>query len=129
MNRYYLLVLLLLFPQCGKKRRNFFTYNQTSRSSKINKLNFPTVKGVWIEKFQNKNRITWFSIKHENLIGYNVYHFSKNKFIRKQPVNKHIITKTIFVDKSKHTACYVIRGIFKINNILIEGPASQIVEK
>ena len=60
MNKYYFLVLLLLFPQCGKKRRNFFTYNQSSKTSKIHKLDLPVVKGIWVEKFQNKNRITHY---------------------------------------------------------------------
>ena len=120
----------LLLSSCGKKRRNFFSYTETENQNKFNKLTLPVVKGVYLDA----NKISWLPITASNkvkLLGYSIYRFMPGKFIAKNPLNKKPLKQTYFTDYSsnKKEVCYIIRGIFEVNGIILEGPSSKIIYK
>lgn len=122
--------LVILLPQCGKKRRNFYVYEQEDSSLKINKLSLPAIKEIKLNKTAEGNHISWTSPKQKHkLLGYNIYRFRKGKFIRKKPFLKTSIKKTAFIDKVKSNTrwCYLVRGIFEVQKQVVEGPTSKIV--
>ena len=127
MRKTLLVLLILLLPSCGKKRRNFFTYQEKNVNDKFNRLTLPSIKGLHLDN----DTIRWVPIKHGKFIGYNVYKFPPGKFIPKNPVNVEPLKSTNFVTKSKtkRSYCYVIRGVFSVENKLTEGPTSKIIHK
>lgn len=128
MNKSKLIFLIIfLLPQCGKKRRNFFEYKKPNKQGKINHLAFPAVKGAVIHTINGYSQVKWTPIK--NAKGYFIYKFQKGKFIRKKPINKKLLKQAFFIDKKhhKHDMCYIIRGVFQVQNQLIEGPSSKIL--
>ncbi|MCK4265386.1 hypothetical protein KAW80_03440 [Candidatus Babeliales bacterium] len=127
-----LLVLILaglLLPQCGKKKKHFFHYEQVNLPAKVNRLTLPSIKGFSIKKENGINILKWYPIEEDRLIGYFVYRFIQGKFIRKNPINKNLIIKTIFYDKpkSKYQWCYIIRAVFQVEGQVTEGPSSRII--
>ncbi len=122
--------LILLAGGCGKKK-NVFAFQSSNNTPPQNPLTLSTVKKLELTKLPIGNHLSWSSIQHKNVIGYNIYKFSKNAFIPKHPINRSPINNPSFLDKDKKTIytkiCYLVKGIFSINNKTIEGPASKII--
>ena len=122
---------------CGRKNNNFLVFDKEKVLTKINKLTLPSVRNLKIHNktLLTKTLLTWKPIKNDikktELLGYNVYKFSRTAFVPKKPINKKIIKKPEFLDmykqKKQTEVCYIVRAVFKIDNRIIEGPASKIV--
>lgn len=128
----YFSVFLLLLSSCGRKNNNFFVFTKKEKPQKINRLTLPVVKGLKITHHENHTvTLAWYTVKHENVIGYNLYRFVRTAFIPRKPLNKKPITQETFTEtipKSirDHKICYVIRAVFLIQNKIIEGPTSKV---
>ncbi len=147
-----IIILTSLFFHCGRKPRNIFSFDSEKSTPSINPLSLPTIKEIKLTRDNNKNIISWQKLttpvsvlsKPNNnnkqntdddilkfeLIGYNIYKFASHAFIPQEPLNPTLTTTTQFEDSSassKYKWCYVVRGVFKVKENIIEGPASQIV--
>lgn len=130
---------LLLFSGCGRKQRNIFHFPE-NEPIVFNKLDFPVVKQVKVTQTTQGNKISWQAIKPQqfkvkecpcSVQGYNVYRLVRTSIIPKQPLNKKIIEKTMWLDttmpKNTKQAFYLVRALFMVNDRIIEGPISLIV--
>ena len=129
-----------MFSNCGRKRRNIFSFHETKKTVSVNRLSLPAVRGVRVVSFAHGNKITWHALtthdittKNTKLIGYNIYRLTKAGFVLKHALNKEPITKNEFLNRiSKNSSlnrAYLIRAIFKIQDETILGPASKIVRQ
>lgn len=121
--------VILLFSSCGRKNAHFFVFEKAKKTEKINKLSLPMPRNFKAVFKKNRTELTWTKPQENNLIGYNIYRFIETGFIRRKPINKKPITKESYIDLAPpHPACYLVRGIFHINNQSIEGPSSIIAK-
>lgn len=122
-----IVVTALTLSNCGRKNNNFFCFDPKNKEVKINRLTFSSVRGLSLTKKNNFVSITWDPIiGAKNLIGYNVYLFSKTSFIPKKPINNQLIKKTSFVFYTiQKEECFVVRAVFKVEKNIIEGPTSK----
>jgi len=75
---------------------------------------------------EEKIKISWKEISHKDLIGYNIYQFSKSGFVPKLPLNKNPIQNNYYISEKKNS-CFLVRGVFKIDEQISEGPSSNIL--
>jgi hypothetical protein len=132
----FLIILLCFQVGCGRKQKNIFVFNEKKPSHKISKLELPSVHGLRITKIKNQSKLLWQSINLTNkfyqLCGYNIYRFTTQSFIPRKPLNKKPVKQTYFIDASTNNSLpyyYFVRGLFKINENLLEGPSSIIVSQ
>jgi hypothetical protein len=136
-----LLLIVIFFAHCGRKQRNVFNF-PVKETAKINRLSLPAIRGLKVFKDKGGNtQLTWLAIndadllltngKKPRLVGYHVYRLVKGHFVPKQPITPQPLEKPEYIDpltrKNKKHRCYMIRGIFKIEGQIIQGPASQVV--
>jgi|GEM_PF-1459816 hypothetical protein len=134
--------MIIVTPQCGKKKKNIFSFNEHQKKEKINRLSLPSPQNIKYEENENGIFITWKKINKENIptfqnentpkiLGYNVYKFLKTRFIPKHPINKKPIPNNSFLDttseSTKNHFCYAVRAVFLIDNKELEGPLSQVI--
>lgn len=145
---FYLICLLILFSNCGRKPRNIFLFDEQKYTFRINRLSFPAVKNLRLDT--TKNRLCWDAITQTKIeltpqttkkcqdkgnkprskfIGYNVYRFAHIAFIPNDPRNLKPIKKTHYKVKpsKKYRWCYVVMGVFECQGRRFEGPTSQII--
>ncbi|MCK4650800.1 hypothetical protein KAT08_01365 [Candidatus Babeliales bacterium] len=140
----FILFFLFLQVGCGRKQKNIFYFPKKEYVLKINRLFFPSVKGVKVEKIDGGNNIYWRSIQDDDLeikndvkfLGYNVYRLVRCYFVPKKPLNKKPIENTNFLDnqilkdeylKKQEQHCYLVQAVFKIHDRIYQGPSSQII--
>lgn len=169
-NKNILIFIIVIFLSgCGKKNKNFLVFDNEKKPEKINKLTLPTIRGLTIKTISvgqksdpNRKKILLEWQKPELtgalppmvvFVGYNIYKFSQEAFIPKNPINKEIIKTEYFelakvspstYKHNKQKSCYVVRPVFKNillkksnikkslppknrKNFLIEGPTSKVV--
>jgi len=145
--RIYVLLIIFLVIQagCGRKQKDIFYFSKEEALPRINRLSLPCIKQITCKKDGCTNKISWKLLPLINsydkgealLLGYNVYRLVSAYFVPKKPLNKkQIITDNFYLDeqvaidpvlKKEQKHCYVVRGVFKINNRKIIGPSSRIV--
>ncbi len=143
-NNIIFLVVFLFFltnflTNCGRKNRAFFDFSAKQPDTKINRLTLPMVRGIKVNIKDKNIFIQWKEAKCEEagykLLGYNIYKFSKDSFIPKEPLNKKVITNTKYIDKNSNqkiatryiVTCYAVRAVIKIDKRIFQGPTSKIV--
>lgn len=133
------LFFITFFVSCGRKQKNIFYFPENKYLEKINKLDLPATKILSVENFGNYNKITWQKVnlnsnflKEKNIkfLGYNIYKLVNSSIVPKNCLNKEIINQDFFYDKKINKILaedsYIIRTIFKKNNNILNGPASQV---
>lgn len=126
-------LLISSFFHCGRKPRNIFSFDPEKNSHFINPLSLSPIKEIKLTKIKNKNIISWQKITiatpKTELCGYNIYRFASHAFVPQNPLNSTPLTTTQYEDSPslKYRWCYIVRGVFKTEENIIEGPASQIV--
>ena len=134
-----LLALLLVCVSCGRKQRTIFHFAVTP-PVKINKLELPIARGLQAVHHNHAIKLTWHPITLDQfpqtspglkLIGYNIYRLTQRHLVPKKAINKFPITTNSYIDTKKknrnRSYCYLVRGIFKINEHQILGPVSHII--
>ncbi len=140
-----ILFFLLIFSNCGRKQKNIFDFPDPDEKPefKVNKLSLPAVKGVKVERAELWNKISWQKVSilevtldkkiKKEFIGYNVYRLVNSLFVPKKTVNKFWIrgkefldTQALEQDLADQSHSYLVRAVFKINDKIFEGPASQV---
>ena len=147
-NGLFILISLFLFffVGCGRKQKNIFYFPEKKEEFRVNKLALETVKGVKAVSSADGNKITWQPVVLEEklyqkkypkeLLGYNVYRLVDSSFVPKKSINTEPSIETKFVDKdifnqtnlkTKDYSCYLVRAVFKINDLIVQGPSSRVV--
>lgn len=142
-NILFLYLLILILTSCAQKPRSIIPSEKKSFNiitPKIRRLELPSPSGFKIIK-ENKNVILrWKALDESkikkdlnaNFIGYNVYRFRSEGFLKNIPLNKQILSATEFIDMDVREDLnyqYAIRCVFRNSNKIIEGPFSQILSK
>ena len=125
---YIIFILLISFflNGCGRKQHNFLNFEKKKSTLKINRIILPTTKITSIECEKEEIKVFWKDINHEDLIGYNIYKFTKENFIPKKPLNREPLKNNFFISEESDS-CFLVRGVFKIQNQISEGPSSNIL--
>ena len=137
----FIAIAIILLPQCGRKKKDIFSFPAYTKNIKVNKLELPAPQEISIVKTNNANVISWSKIDNQKgmflqknhsikILGYNVYRFLKNRFIPRNPINKKPVAEnslTDFYANKKHHFCYLVRAVFSVDKQILEGPASQII--
>ena len=146
---------MIFFSGCGRRQKNIFYFPDPAQENKdafnVNPLLLPFVRDIKLEKTDKGNLITWQSIKDserfyaknnyptikykKELLGYNIYKLVSAFFIPKKALNSDLIKSTEYLDESilnqlvkdKTANCYLVRAVFKVEDKIFHGPASQIV--
>lgn len=134
---HFLLISLITFAACANKKRSFIPDDSQTQvlipKLKIKKLELPVICGIKTETQDNYLLISWKIPKikiiscglEPKLLGYNVYKFEHNGFLKRRPINKEIIKDNYF-KTTKSNYEYMVRGVYEVDGKVIEGPASQI---
>ena len=130
-----------LLSSCGKKQKDIFRFNQ-KKTLKVNKLSLPNIKNANVKVEGRQRIITWsplydtyattnYGKQNAVIVGYNVYPLTRTATIAKNPLNKTPLPKSLFIHTvdtyTKNVSSYTIRGVFKVDGHLIQGPASSII--
>ncbi len=131
-------LIISLFIGCGKKQKNIFVFDHV-KSAKVSIFDLPSVRGINLDKGYDGVCITWQpvqldDIKQPGLVfrGYNVYCITKSGIIPKKPINKKILTETLYVDQyKKNNTCtvgYLVRAVFSVGKEFFYAPTSRIAK-
>jgi len=135
----FLLLLIFGISGCGRKKRDFLSFDSKPETEKVNRLTLPAIKGIGYKKKgldpDSNIELSWsapdFVEKNRTLVGYNVYKFTTTSFVPKKPINRTPLKTTFYrekLNKDGHkNVCFLVRALFLIRKKTIEGPASQIV--
>ncbi len=137
--KFFILILVISISGCGRKKRDFLSFDSKQETEKVNRLTLPAIKGFGYKKNcldpDSQLELSWnapdFVEKNRTLIGYNVYKFTTTSFVPKKPINRTPLKTTFYQEKlnrdSHKNVCFLIRALFLIREKTVEGPASQIV--
>lgn len=125
------LSIVLAFPCCGKRPKNFFSFEQKEEKAISTRMSLPAVRNMCYIKNAPHNKLVWDAITSPNLIGYNVYCFLPTAFIPKKPANSAPLKNPFFLlrngDEDTQKEEYsIVRGVFNIDGKTQEGPSSHL---
>lgn len=125
-----LLSLIISFPACGKRPKNFFSFEEKVQKEVLERSMFPSIKNLFYKKIRDSSLVWWNHLQSQNLVGYNIYRFSAQGFIPKKPLNKEPLIKPEFLDLDvivNVIPYYIVRGVFLVDGKMQEGPSSPIL--
>lgn len=130
------LLLLSLFSHCGRKPRSIIPSEKKETVVRPSRLAFPPPHGITLQHTKEGHLISWDPIPTASLpsawihSGYHLYRFAEEGFLGNKPHVVLPITQTSFLDNypmKKYRSLYLLRAAFAYQQLVIEGPASQIV--
>ena len=141
-NRFFFIFAFcaVLVSGCGRKQRTLF-YFPDKEAVKVNKLDFPAVRGLEAKHSPKGVQLTWQPVQLPKtydktslpveLVGYHVYRLSRGKFVPKSPITKRPVMTTTYCHKQKgkkllQQQSYIVRSVIKVGDQEIHGLASQI---
>lgn len=134
-------LVILTLSSCAQKPRSIIPAQKTEIKKiipKIRRLELPSVYGLKVSRDGCDTILSWDAIDEAKikskpnlkLIGYNVYRFRNDGFLKNSSLNKEVIKTIEFVDKNPRSDLiffYGVKALFEFENKVIEGPASQIL--
>lgn len=122
--------VFLFLNGCAKQPKDFFSFEEDQESkADVARFQFPSVTSLAIYNEKDRAILSWKGLMHSDCIGYAIYRFYRNGFISNKPrafVEKYVHT---WVDEkpSSQSVHYIVRSIFKVHNVTVEGPSSALV--
>lgn len=130
--RKLILGALILLSGCARRKSLLDDFQPKKSVLSTNRLTLPAVRWCRVQQKAEGLEVSWASCQSSQVpVGYAVYRWRSDLFIKKTPLNVCLPSEHLFIDTTADDSadfCYMVRAIFEHEGIRVEGPGSPVAQ-